>query len=149
MQQPRRRVGGKVSAEVSAESLYAAARAGEVQTYLRRAGAELSATDQEGRTALHLAARGGDVASIRRLLAAGADPCAVDGDGNTAEQIARGRRARVWNRWVDEEAKAVRHSRIGGAAIMVGTLTVAVAGGVLLSRLVHGLRTGEWHLWPD
>ena len=44
-----------------------------------------------GETPLHVASRAGDVATLVQLLAGGADPCARDGRGRPAAQVARNR----------------------------------------------------------
>ena len=47
-------------------------------------GVSATAVGEDGRTALHAAANNGDLDAVDWLLAQGADPTLVDGDGNTA-----------------------------------------------------------------
>jgi ankyrin repeat protein len=49
----------------------------------------VNATDPAGQTALMLAARRGDEAVVRLLLAAGADRAKTDAAGRTAAELAR------------------------------------------------------------
>ena len=55
---------------------------------LHAGGADASAVDDDGQTALHLAALAGDVAACRSLLAAGADPRALNYAGLNALDVA-------------------------------------------------------------
>ena len=57
-------------------------------------GAEVNAVGPQGRTALHYAARGGDLTLCRLLLEAGADPTRLDDDGRTPLEVARKYRKR-------------------------------------------------------
>ena len=69
--------------------LFNASRRGrlEVVVLLLEAGASVASVDSGGR-ALHLAATGGHAAVVDRLLAAGADPAASNGNGETAADLA-------------------------------------------------------------
>jgi ankyrin repeat protein len=71
--------------------MYAAAKgAVAMLDVLLAAGANVSATDNEGRTALHHACtRDGDPRAVRALLAAGADPDALDKHGAKPADYAR------------------------------------------------------------
>lgn len=60
---------------------------------LLRHGARLTATSPKGDTALHFAARSGNVRYVRLLLAAGADRCAVNGQGQRPIDLPRRRNA--------------------------------------------------------
>jgi hypothetical protein len=51
-------------------------------------GADVTAADIDGRTALHVAARYGCEKVVEMLLAAGADVTAIDNSGRTALQLA-------------------------------------------------------------
>jgi len=55
---------------------------------LLEAGANANATDDSGRTPLHVAARAGSVALVRELLASNANPHAQTAAGETAERLA-------------------------------------------------------------
>ena len=59
-----------------------------VQALLERPGVALNVKNDQGVTALHLAAGNGDVALTRLLLLAGADASMGDGQGRTAENLA-------------------------------------------------------------
>ena len=52
------------------------------------AGADVSATDKEGWTALHVAARWGHLTVVQALIQAGAGVSATDKDGRTALHLA-------------------------------------------------------------
>lgn len=56
---------------------------------LLRHGARLAATTPKGDTALHFAARNGNVRYVRLLLAAGADRCAFNGKGERPMDLPR------------------------------------------------------------
>ena len=61
----------------------------DVVAVLIDAGADVNATQRHGWTPLHGAAQNGSVASVERLLAAGADPAARNDDGTTAIELAQ------------------------------------------------------------
>lgn len=61
----------------------------DVVAVLVDAGADVNATQRHGWTPLHGAAQNGSLASVERLLAAGADPAARNDDGTTALDLAR------------------------------------------------------------
>jgi ankyrin repeat protein len=61
----------------------------EVVAALIDAGADVNARQRHGWTPLLGAAQNGSLASVERLLAAGADPAARNDDGNTAIDVAR------------------------------------------------------------
>src|SRR4051794_15347421 len=67
---------GAASTTASMEDLFNAVLAGDVEALerLARGGADLNATDEGGDPPLCLAARGGNLAIVRRLLDLGADP---------------------------------------------------------------------------
>lgn len=52
-------------------------------------GADICQRGPSGQTALHFAARGGGALVARTLVAAGADPAALDDAGNTPVDVAR------------------------------------------------------------
>ena len=74
-------------------SLREAARTGQAaalaQALQTVSAAQLNGTNSAGRTALMLAASGGHVEAVQRLVAAGADITVKDASGQTAEQLAR------------------------------------------------------------
>ena len=61
----------------------------DVVAVLIDAGADVNATQRHGWTPLHGAAQNGSVASVERLLTAGADPAARNDDGTTAIELAQ------------------------------------------------------------
>src|SRR4051794_10149846 len=61
----------------------------DVVAVLIDAGADVNATQRHGWTPLHGAAQIGSLASVERLLAAGADPAARNDDGVTAADLAQ------------------------------------------------------------
>ena len=61
----------------------------EVVAVLINAGADVNATQPHGWTPLLGAAKNGSLASVERLLAAGADPAARNDDGSSALELAR------------------------------------------------------------
>ena len=65
-----------------------AGKAADVDAQLRR-GADVNGVDKSGRTALHFAARRGQLEITKLLLEAGADPAAKDHEGNDALAMAR------------------------------------------------------------
>jgi RNA polymerase primary sigma factor len=58
-----------------------------IKSHISR-GAEINATDANGRSALMLAAMAGHLEACKTLLEAGADACAVDSDGRDAKALA-------------------------------------------------------------
>ncbi len=62
---------------------------GAAVTLLLRAGAEVNAKQQGGWTALHAAAKQGDLGMVRSLLKAGASVTEVSENGQTASDLAR------------------------------------------------------------
>ena len=87
----RERAPSTVTSSETAASLHAAARNGDVAQVdrLLAGGALLNAPDEAGRTPLILAAMGGHIEAVRRLLAAGANPALLDREGLDAVQHAR------------------------------------------------------------
>src|SRR5204863_186571 len=79
--------------------LHEAVRAGDVtlvERLLADAPETLNATDDRGRTALHVAAAYGHFRAAGALLAGGADPTLRDASGETAARLARaGRHHRI------------------------------------------------------
>ena len=63
---------------------------GAVVRALLEAGVPLDTPNNEGQTALHIAARNGAVEGVEELLSAGADTTLVDRMGRTAEDVATG-----------------------------------------------------------
>jgi ankyrin repeat protein len=61
----------------------------DVVAVLIDAGADVNATQRHGWTPLHGAAHNGSLASVERLLAAGADPAARNDDGTSAIELAQ------------------------------------------------------------
>ncbi len=61
----------------------------DVVAVLVEAGADVNARQTHGWTPLHGAAQNGSLASVERLLAAGADRAAMNDDGTTALDLAR------------------------------------------------------------
>lgn len=59
-----------------------------VRVLLTEGKPDLEAAEENGATALHIAAGEGQVELVRLLLAAGADPAARDGDGRTPADVA-------------------------------------------------------------
>jgi ankyrin repeat protein len=59
-----------------------------VRLLLERPGADLGVRQEDGATALHIAAASGDVEIVRLLVEHGADPAAEDRNGSTAADIA-------------------------------------------------------------
>jgi len=59
-----------------------------VQLLLDRPGADLDLRQEDGATALHIAAASGDLEIVRLLISHGADRSAEDRNGSTAMDIA-------------------------------------------------------------
>ncbi|MEU5978982.1 ankyrin repeat domain-containing protein [Streptomyces sp. NPDC047315] len=70
------------NADLGPEALFAAVHEGDADGVVRalRAGVPADATDEEGQTALYVAALHNDLGAVRLLLAAGADPERPSGD---------------------------------------------------------------------
>jgi ankyrin repeat protein len=60
-----------------------------VRLLLENPGADLSVRQEDGATALHIAAATGDLGMVRLLVTGGADRSSEDRNGNTAATIAR------------------------------------------------------------
>ena len=60
-----------------------------VKLLLDRPGADLGLQQEDGATALHIAAAGGDLEIVRLLVTHGADPAARDRNGSIPAEIAR------------------------------------------------------------
>jgi RNA polymerase primary sigma factor len=94
-------------------------------------GDDVNATDEKGRSALHLAASRGHIETCRVLLHAGADPTACDHAGNDALSVAL---ASGWN----DVADLVReHCR---PVTVAGDLFVVSATAVVLPELFKNLQ---------
>ncbi|GBF92936.1 hypothetical protein Rsub_05772 [Raphidocelis subcapitata] len=89
-----RRRGGDGALHAAAREGTAAALAAALSALPEGAprAAAANAADRRGRTPLHAAAKRGRAGCVRALLAAGADPLAVDGDGCTCLHLAALRR---------------------------------------------------------
>jgi uncharacterized protein len=84
-------VNARSSNEIAVLPIHSAVAGGhdEVVAALVDAGADVNATQRHGWTPLQGAAKNGSLPSVERLLAAGADRTARNGDGDTAEDLAR------------------------------------------------------------
>ena len=115
---------------------------------LLEAGAEVNARDENGRTALMLAALGGHLETVKSLLDAGANADAKDHDGETAHNLAseQGQNEIVQLLGIDPKERQLweKHVLAGGQAYQGVRYAEAEPPWRMALELAEQFRNGEY-----